>query len=418
MKLILGCVADDFTGASDAASFLVNHGVPTVLFDGIPAADSLADCAVVVIALKCRSKPAAAAVSEALCAFRWLREQNAGQLYFKYCSTFDSTPAGNIGPIADEVLGQLGIRYTLLCPSLPVNLRTVRNGNLYVDGVPLHESPMKNHPLNPMWASDIAELMGPQSRYGCLVLDQDMMNRPKESILRQIDVFGAGREHFYVVPDYFEESHGENISRVFGDLPFLTGGSGLLAHLADRARERHSLDDGRTLPEGTSGKGILLSGSCSPATREQIRIYRQNGGEAYGVDAARLRCGTQTADDVWSAVGGKDGALVYSLGLDGAPKDAEIHRQEAAALEALFAELGRRAARSGYGRIIVAGGETSGVVAQALHYSSYYIGGSIAPGVPVMIPTNAPEMRLVYKSGNFGQPDFFLRALKATAAGR
>jgi len=170
-SLFLGCVADDFTGAGDAASFLVNQGIPALLYNGIPkSAEGLGDCAAAVIALKTRSAPVREAVEDSRQAFRFLIEQGAGQLYSKYCSTFDSTPAGNIGPVTDAMLEELDLPWTLLCPSLPVNGRVVREGRLCVDGVPLDESHMKNHPLNPMWDSFIPKLMEPQGKYPCLVL--------------------------------------------------------------------------------------------------------------------------------------------------------------------------------------------------------------------------------------------------------
>ena len=170
----IGVIADDFTGGSDAASFLAESGGGTILYNGGPSRPPR-DCGAVVIALKTRSVPADEAVRQTLRAARWLRENRAEKLYFKYCSTFDSTPEGNIGPVLDSLLDFTGAAFTVLCPSLPVNGRTVRNGVLYVDGIPLAESPMKDHPLNPMWASSLSELMRGQSKYPCLVLERRQM---------------------------------------------------------------------------------------------------------------------------------------------------------------------------------------------------------------------------------------------------
>ena len=225
-NLMIGCIADDFTGASDAASHLRNAGFRTLLLDGYDDMHSaIADDEVqaVVIALKSRAIPPEDAVRLSCEAVRALRLSGARQIYFKYCSTFDSTPRGNIGPVTDALMELLEERYTLLCPSLPANGRTVENGILYVNGVPLAQSPMRNHPINPMRNSSIPELMAAQSRYPCFALTGGSLRLPP-----------CDAAHFTAVPRYRTGEDGESIAAQFGELRLLTGGSDLLYHLARR----------------------------------------------------------------------------------------------------------------------------------------------------------------------------------------
>ncbi len=408
-ELWIGCVADDFTGAGDAASFLSGSGLRTVLYNGIPQAPPPEGTGAVVIGLKTRSIPAAAAAAQSLAALRWLAGAGARQLYLKYCSTFDSTPAGNIGPAADAAMEALGVPYTLLCPSLPVNGRTVRARILYVNGVPLGESPMRDHPLNPMWDSSIPGLMAPQSAWDCLTLSASELDDPG-LVRERLAAFGRARRHFYVVPDYETDAQGARIAALFGEARLLTGGSGLLAHLA---KLHAALGAGAPPLTGTAGLGIALCGSCSQASRAQIECFRAAGGPALAVDPARFAAGTQSVDDVWAFLRDCRGAdaLIYTR--PPGPRRAE-REKHARLLETAMAELGRRAAAAGYTRLIVAGGETSGAVTQALGLGGFVIGPSVAPGVPVMAPVERPALRLVLKSGNFGQRDFFQRAFAMT----
>ncbi|MDR1733234.1 MAG: four-carbon acid sugar kinase family protein [Synergistaceae bacterium] len=415
--LFLGCVADDFTGASDAASFLVNEGLPVLLYNGIPKnAEGLENCAAAVIALKSRSAPVSEAVKDSREAFRFLVENGAKQLYSKYCSTFDSTSTGNIGPVTDAMLDELNLPYTLLCPSLPVNKRQVRDGHLYVEGVPLNESPMKNHPLNPMWDSFIPTLMKDQGKYPSLVLNAGMLNDPAGAALREVKLFGERHPRFYVVPDYENDEQGRRIVEIFGSLRFLTGGSGLLGPLANRCRREYGAPREFSVESKTSGPGILLSGSCSKATREQIQTYRKAGGPALAVSPDRLLDGTQTVDEIWSFAQEHDNPLIYSAGAepDGKREPEADSEKASRILEKTMSQIGRRAFERGYTRIVVAGGETSGAVMLALGFDAFLIGQSIAPGVPVMVPVQRRDVRLALKSGNFGQPDFFARALEMT----
>lgn len=412
-----GCVADDFTGASDAASFLVQGGMTVQLFNGIPETEShmVEGVQAVVIALKSRTQKTEEAVSDTIETLKWMRQKGVKQFYLKYCSTFDSTPEGNIGPIADAAMEFLSVPYTILCPALPVNGRVVRQGKLYVNGVPLQESPMKNHPLTPMWDCSIKNLMRPQSKYECLELWKEQISETKEeleSVLKQAELDGK----FYVIPDYQEEEDGERIARLFGDLTLLTGGSGLLKPLARRLcrdEKQHKKVNIRQ-----KGMALLLAGSCSKATLEQIRYFKELGGITYKIDPKAMLEGRESVEDAWTFVEANLGqpVLVYSSDTADNVKEAQQSGllKVAALLEETAAELAERAVKKGICRIIVAGGETSGAVTKRLKFSSYEIGESVAPGVPVMIPVENENVRLVLKSGNFGGEDFFEKVLKMT----
>lgn len=418
---IFGCIADDFTGASDAASFLVKGGMRVKLYNGIPEnkEQNEDETQAIVIALKSRTQKTEDAVADSLHAADYLLKQGVKQLYFKYCSTFDSTPAGNIGPVADALMEFIHTPYTILCPALPVNGRTVEHGNLMVNGIPLHESHMKNHPLTPMWDCSIAKLMEPQSSYPCVNLDEKQLNP------QTIDTFSEhyleNKKHLYIIPDYVLPEDSTKIASLFGHLPLLTGGSGLLEPLAKLWTER--LSSNPIIPESkTDGKALILAGSCSKATLAQISWYQEQKKPCYKLDPKSIIDGHQTIDDIWNFIEThtteRETVLVYSS--DKPEKVKEIQKmgaeKVASILESLIAKLAARAVSVGYTRIITAGGETSGAVTKGLGFSSYWIGESVAPGVPIMIPTEHPDIRLILKSGNFGQTDFFGRALALTAS--
>lgn len=411
-----GCVADDFTGASDAASFLVRGGMSVQLFNGIPSEESrmITDVQAVVIALKSRTQKTEEAVSDTIQAFKWMEQRGVKQFYLKYCSTFDSTPEGNIGPAADAAMELLKVPYTILCPALPVNGRTVEQGKLYVNGVLLQESPMKNHPLTPMWDCRIANLMEPQSKYESRELWKTQLYQTEE--VKRVLSFSEQTPPFYVIPDYGEDADGVRIADLFGDLRLLTGGSGLLEPLARRLckdeREQKKVD------VRAEGSALLLAGSCSKATLEQIRHFKELGGLTYQINPLAMLAGKESVEDAWAFVEKHMGQSVLIYSSDTAEHVKEVqqagHLLVADMLEQAAAELADRAVKKGICRIIVAGGETSGAVTKRLSFTSYQIGESVAPGVPVMIPVENDTIRLVLKSGNFGGKDFFEKVLKMT----
>ncbi|MFI3174777.1 MAG: 3-oxo-tetronate kinase [Bacillota bacterium] len=419
-RLMIGCVADDFTGASDAASFLISQGLKTVLYNGVPTGD-ISECNAIVIALKSRTEPTEKAISDSMQAFRWLEEMGCEHLYFKYCSTFDSTKEGNIGPVLDAVLEGFQANYTILSPALPVNGRTVKNGILYVDGVPLGETHMKNHPLTPMWESEIAKLMEPQGKYETLNLNYEILEKPVAEIQKIVEEFGKDKDHFYIVPDYVNDENGTKVAEIFGDCKVLSGGSGILAPLAKKYSEALGKADTTFMETATTGKGLVLAGSCSKATLGQIADFKERKYKSYRINPMDLMEGKETFENIWEFIekNQAEPVLIYSSDTaENVTKIQEIGKEKVAELlESTTAKLAKKAVENGYTRIIVAGGETSSAVAKMLGYHSFEIGQSVAPGVPVMAPLSDKNMRIVLKSGNFGQVDFFDRAVKMTMEG-
>ncbi len=429
-EIFLGVVADDFTGASDAASFLEKEGVKTVLINGIPENNPgiTPGAEAIVVALKTRTEPVKQAVRESLEAFDWLRKMGAKQLYLKYCSTFDSTMEGNIGPVIDAVMERYKLSFTVLCPSLPVNGRTVRDGMLYVNGILLAESHMKDHPLTPMRESRIRNLMSVQGKYESVEIRTENLNQGQE--LSEAVAY-AGKEPYYIIPDYYEDTHGDQIAEHFGEHEFLTGGSGLVGALGRRyVRQKTQAADspdkiaiekkGKSGEDyHSSGKAVLLAGSCSAITLRQIADYQRQGYPSYRIYPSLLADGTQTVDSIWQwmQTEGENG-LIYSSAEPEELQKSQGNDGEGTAgrIEETFSKLAARAQKEGYTRFIIAGGETSGAVTKALGFGAFYIGSAVAPGVPMMMPLEQPGLCLVLKSGNFGQTDFFARALRMTGS--
>jgi 3-dehydrotetronate 4-kinase len=412
-RLRFGVIADDFTGGSDIASFFVKGGLSTVLYSGVPEMDEVPKAEVCVIALKTRTQDPNDAVNDSLEAIAWLKEQGAQQFYIKYCSTFDSTPEGNIGPICDAVMEELDVPYTILCPALPVNGRVVKNGCLYVNGVPLHKSPMKDHPLTPMWDCDLVRLMEAQSIYPSVKMSGDLDKEEVNERMTRITTQNK-HSHFYIIPDYETEEDAEKLVQCFGGLKVITGGSGLAYPLAKMYKKQAEADGF----ERSHSPAFLLAGSCSEATRNQITEYQQSGGKTYFMDPLKLMSGEESVEKIWNVISQnkEESILVYSSDTPEKVRDIQQKGKEEVAgrLEKATADLAELAVEAGFHRIIVAGGETSGAVAKRLGYNGYHIGDSISPGVPTMIPIEDNRIRMVFKSGNFGQSDFFLQALSLT----
>lgn len=409
--LKIGCIADDFTGASDIASFFQKGGLRTALLSGVPVEKIGDEFDAIVIALKTRTDVTSVAVSDSIAAASWLKDMGAEHFYVKYCSTFDSTPDGNIGPIIDAVMDFLDVDTTIICPALPVNGRVVTGGRLFVLGLPLDESPMKNHPLTPMWDSYIAKLMQPQAKHHCLVLD-DVSGYSAE-ISAKIDEFRGENPRFYIVPEHKDDCDAERIVELFGDMKLLTGGSGIAEALG--RRYVNAVENQTGTPTKIAGKSIILAGSCSTATVAQVEKYIADGGKAVQMLPERILDGSQTVDGIWSEVLDCDcPVLIYSSQRADEVRKAQNFGREriSAALESATARLAKLADTAGFAHIIVAGGETSGAVTKELGYSGFEIGNSVAAGVPIMIPTANQNLRLVLKSGNFGDEDFFAKTLK------
>lgn len=429
-KIKIGCIADDFTGAADAASFLHSGGLRTILSNGIPSKDLPAEeCQALVIALKTRNLSADFAVKESLEALEWLLKNGTGQIYLKYCSTFDSTPSGNIGPVADAFLERLGIRCTALCPSLPVNGRTVKNGCIFVHGIPLHESPMKDHPLTPMWDCRISELMKQQSIYPCFILNRELLDGSGGEIFKFIDKTASQNSRFYLVPDYETQEDGWKIVDIFGDCRLLTGGSGLLEELARHIVLRNGSANmaghrkKKTTFSAEHGSDILiLAGSCSAVTLKQISRYQEAGFQSVQIFPADVAEKEEFLPDhqldFLSRLFREHRSgplLIYSSDTPERVRESQKRfdsRKIAFQLENFMSRAAVCAYQNGFRNFIAAGGETSGAVAKALEFQDYLIGGSISPGIPVLTPVNDRNTRLVLKSGNFGTEDFFPLAIQ------
>ncbi len=401
-KICIGVIADDFTGASDAASFLAKNGYKTILLTDVPKTVSDLECDCVVTAQKIRSVEPKKAISQIETVYRYYQSLGIEKIYYKYCSTFDSTPKGNIGVVSDWLLEKIKIPFTVLCPSLPVNGRTVKDGILYVNGIPLAESPMKNHPLNPMWDSYIPNLMAEQSHYPCHVLKREEFKLVNKKIKEWMKI-----SPFYVVPDFETQEDGLAISKMFTQLPLLTGGSGLLEYLLPKKRDGYHPDFG-----DQHEKSILLCGSCSAMTKKQVNRWIMDHHLSIAIHSKDVLVGAVKPDKIISLVmSSANPTLIYSDGISSLNHSDETFADQAKAMENFFAELSYLALKNGYTRIIVAGGETSGAVTLKLGYKAYELGKSISPGVPELKPLENPNIVLVLKSGNFGSEDFFERAI-------
>ncbi|AOV96819.1 hypothetical protein A9798_07495 [Edwardsiella hoshinae] len=413
----LGVIADDFTGATDIASFLVENGVATVQFNGVPSQEAPPMCRALVISLKIRACPPHQAIAQALRALAWLQRQGCHQFYYKYCSTFDSSAQGNIGPVTDALMQALRLPFTVLSPALPINGRTVYQGYLFVMDRLLAESSMRHHPLNPMRDSYLPRLMEAQASGRCAVIPLQTLARGADAT-RQALAALRQEGYRYAVLDATEEHHLHIQGEAVADLALLTGASGLAIGLVRRWAHRTAAPHSAGYPR--NGRAIVLSGSCSAMTQRQVAHYatrapwRQIEVDRCLTLAARQRYADELSE--WAlAQPAADAAPLISATVP-VPQLTQIHAQygprASQAVEALFSALSERLAAGGIVRFIVAGGETAGAVSQALGVSGFYIGPSIAPGVPWVNALNKP-LSLALKSGNFGTEAFFSHAQSA-----
>ena len=419
MTTVLGCIADDFTGACDLAGLLARSGLPVSLRMGIPS-DPPADTAPFeVIALKCRTEPVAEAVANCRAALAWLRSAGAERFFWKYCSTFDSTAEGNIGPVAEALMADLGTDQTIYCPAFPENGRAIFMGTLFVGRQPLAESPMKDHPLTPMRDSNLMRLLQPQVTRPVGLADRLTVARGEEALRAELARLKAeGVAH--VVVDAVANEDLETIARACRDLPLMTGGSAVAMPLPALYRMSGVIGGAAqpvTRPE-VSAAGIILSGSCSAMTNAQVARYLATGAPAFQLDPVELaQHGPRRALD-WLA--GQDLArvpMLYATAEPAAVRAAQeqLGRSRAGqVVEQALAACAVAARDAGARRIIVAGGETSGAATQALGVDRLDIGREIAPGVPWTYCTSGGHrIALTLKSGNFGAESFFTDALEA-----
>lgn len=407
----IGVIADDFTGATDIASFLVENGLPTVQINGVPTGKMPEAIDALVISLKTRSCPVVEATQQSLAALSWLQQQGCKQIYFKYCSTFDSTAKGNIGPVTDALMDALDTPFTVF--SGPAGQRTYGlSGYLFVMNQLLAESGMRHHPVNPMTDSYLPRLVESQSTGRCGVVSAHVFEQGVKAVRQELARLQQ-EGYRYAVLDALTEHHLEIQGEALRDAPLVTGGSGLAIGLARQWAQENG-NQAREAGRPLAGRSVVLSGSCSQMTNRQVAHYRQIA-PAREVDVARC-LSTETlaayAHELAEWVLGQESVLA-PLVFATASTDAlaAIQQQYGAqkasqAVETLFSQLAARLAAEGVTRFIVAGGETSGVVTQSLGIKGFHIGPTISPGVPWVNALDKP-VSLALKSGNFGDEAFF-----------
>ena len=413
MGIVLGAIADDFTGATDLCNTLVREGMRTVQLIGVPDSDpDLGDADAAVVALKSRTAPSDLAVEQSLAAYDWLVAQGAGQVIEKYCSTFDSTPQGNIGPITDALLDHADAKIVVVCPAVPEAGRTVYQGHLFVWGDLLSDSSMKDHPLAPMRDSSVVRLMEQQSKGSAGVVPLQTVRQGPEAIRSALSAL-YDTNHRYAVIDAIESEDLRTIGVAVRDHPIVSGGSGIALGLPENLRHAGRLGLADPIsPPTARGRMLILAGSCSTATRTQIT-------RAAGLWSTKRL-------DVDALAEGKDVVSKYSAWAMAQPADqpvliyASADPEEVAAtqvrygvahagemIETALGRLARTLSIKGFRSVVVAGGETSGAVVTALGIKALRIGPQIAPGVPWTESIGDQPIALALKSGNFGDVTFF-----------
>ncbi|WP_226781336.1 3-oxo-tetronate kinase [Oceaniglobus trochenteri] len=408
--MLLGCIGDDFTGSSDLGNTLTKSGFHTVQYVGVPGEPAAPGVEAGIVALKSRTIPVRDAVEQSLAALEWLRAQGCTQFMFKYCSTFDSTPEGNIGPVSEALAQALGARKVIMCPAFPAAGRSICQGHLFVGDRLLNESGMQNHPLTPMVDADLRRWLSSQ-------IDGTVGHLPIEVVLQGPaairDRLTAEDEagHRLIVADAIRDDDLFALGKAVRDLPLLTGGSGIAMGLFDNFAEHIDRSGQGAAWRGQGGRAAILSGSCSTATQNQVALHRRDN-PALEITAADVMAGRMTGQTIADWAMAQPGLpIAYSTADAQAVasaqtaygKDAVAHR-----MEQVFAEAAKALVAAGVTRLITAGGETSGAVVEALAPGSLAIGPEIDPGVPMVRASET--LVLALKSGNFGAPDFFAKA--------
>jgi uncharacterized protein YgbK (DUF1537 family) len=418
--LKLGCIADDFTGATDLANNLVRAGMRVVQTIGVPDSVAALDADAVVVALKSRTLPASEAVDQSMAALRWLQAQGARQVYFKYCSTFDSVYAGdargNIGPVTEALMDAMGTDFTVATPAFPDNQRTVFKGYLFVGDVLLAESGMRNHPLTPMTDSNLVRVMQAQCSKKVGLLDYGVITRGVDAIVERIAQLRAQGVAIAIV-DAVSNTDLLVVGRALAKLPLLTAGSGLAIGLPANFSIAPSVAASALPP--AQGACAILAGSCSVATNGQVAHFMDAGLPAFAIDPMQLAHGADVVQQAlkWATpLLGIQPVLVYSTADTTAVKTAQALLGVQAAgemVEKALSDIARGLVERGVGQLIVAGGETSGACVQALGITQMQVGMQVAPGVPwchAVTGLAGKPVHILLKSGNFGAPDIFTHA--------
>ena len=418
----LGIIGDDFTGSSDIANNLKKSGMQVSMYAGIPTLlpseikKELTDAA--VIALKTRTIPIEEAISESLKALSWLKDCGCEQFIFKYCSTFDSTKKGNIGPVADAIMKELNTDFTIACPSFPDAGRTVYFGHMFVNGKPLNESGMENHPLTPMTDHNLVRWLNYQTKDNVGLIDFQTISKGANSIKEKIQMLKADG-YKYAIVDTIKNDDFDIICNGVKDLPFLTGGSGIAIGLPKIYKDRGLLSASNFEIPRNNSNAIILSGSCSVATINQINIYKENKPSLY-VSPDEVINNEDLVEKVFSWI--KDNETLSPLVYSSSDTKTVTEKQKqygqeilANKIENFFELLSKKLVKDNFGTFISAGGETSGAVIKGLGVQELKIGEEISHGVPALWSPHSngnKPISVTLKSGNFGQTDFFERALK------
>ncbi|WP_088143152.1 3-oxo-tetronate kinase [Achromobacter xylosoxidans] len=416
MSIKLGCIADDFTGATDLANNLVRAGMRTVQTMGIPDEPLRGETDAVVVALKTRTLPAAEAVAQSLAALEWLQAQGAEQIYFKYCSTFDSTPEGNIGPVADALMTRLGTDFTIATPAFPDNKRTVFKGYLFAGDVLLNESGMQHHPLTPMTDPNLVRVLSAQTSRRVGLIDYGVVARGSETIRARIRELQAQGVEIAIV-DAVSNDDLLALGPALAGMPLVTAGSGVAIGLP--GNWGLTAASAQTRQARAPGMQAVVAGSCSAATNGQVAAFIESGRPALALDPLRLAAGDDVVGEAlaWAEARIDDGpVLVYSTAQPEQVRQAqgELGAARAGAMiEEAIARVAVGLVERGVRQLIVAGGETSGAVVQALGLRQIAIGEQIDPGVPWCSGHASAahvDIHIALKSGNFGTRDFFIKA--------
>ncbi|SAL76063.1 HPr kinase [Caballeronia terrestris] len=413
-KALLGCIADDFTGATDLANMLVRGGMRTVQTIGVPAAGTAIEADALVVALKSRTLPAAEAVAQSLEALEWLRAQGCQQFLFKYCSTFDSTDEGNIGPVADALLDALGDDFTIACPAFPENGRTIFRGNLFVGDVLLNESGMENHPLTPMTDPNLVRVLQRQTKSKVGLIRYDTIMKGADAVRARIAELRKEGVRL-AIADAVSDADLYVLGDACADLKLITGGSGIALGLPKNFGQLADAAHAADLPK-IEGKAVVLAGSASKATNAQVAEWRASK-PSFRVEPMALSRGEPVAEQAiaFAQQHANEPVLIYATSTPDEVKavQKELGVEKAGHLvEQALASIARGLRDLGVRKFVVAGGETSGAVVQALDVATLRIGPQIDPGVPATQSIGDEPLALALKSGNFGTTDFFAKALK------
>lgn len=420
MPILLGAIADDFTGATDLANVLTQNGLRVVQIIDVPTSDTKIDVDLVdavIIALKSRTNPSQDAISWSLSSLHWLQTQGVQQIFFKYCSTFDSTATGNIGPVADALKDALKTDFAFICPTFPKNGRTVYQGHLFVGSQLLSDSPMKDHPLTPMTQSNLVALMTDQSRYKVGLIPLEEVRRGAGCILKKVNELKKQGASYGVI-DAISEDDLKTIGQAARHHLLLTGGSAVAQGLANNFKKARNLIEEPTsfIPQ-IQGRKLVLAGSCSVATRNQISAVSDKW-PSFKIEMDKVVLNENYRDDIvnWGlSQRGNTPLLIYS---SSQPEDLKLIQEKYGVeksgilIEKLMGEIAIQLTQKGFRNLVVAGGETSGAVVAALNIKILRIGAEIDPGVPWTQSDDSDLIALALKAGNFGQRDFFEKAFQ------